>query len=72
MADFMRAVQQQLASEFREIQTASVENILYVKEDLIIPHVCLLALLHGHFSALMFSLIYPSIIIELQEVTWEF
>ena len=72
MADFMRAVQQQLASEFRELRTTSVENLLYVKEDLIIPHVCLLALLHGHFSALMFSLIYPSIIIELQEVTWEF
>ena len=72
MANFMQAVQQQLASEFREIQTASVENILYVKEYLIIPHVCLLALLHGHFSALMSSLIYPSIIIELQEVTWEF
>ena len=72
MADFMRAIQQQLESEFREIRIASVENLLYVKEDLIIPHVCLLALLHGHFSALMFSLIYPSIIIELQEVTWEF
>lgn len=38
MADFMRAVQQQLASEFREIRTTSVENLLYVKEDLIIPH----------------------------------
>ena len=72
MVDFMRAIQQQLACEFKEIRTASVENLLYVKEDLIIPHVFLLALLHGHFSALMFSLIYPSIIIELQEVTWEF
>eukprot|EP00252_Welwitschia_mirabilis_P023981 TRINITY_DN693_c0_g1_i1.p1 TRINITY_DN693_c0_g1~~TRINITY_DN693_c0_g1_i1.p1 ORF type:complete len:292 (-),score=66.58 TRINITY_DN693_c0_g1_i1:696-1571(-) len=38
IADFLRAVQQQLASEFREIRTASVENLLYVKEDLIIPH----------------------------------
>lgn len=38
IAEFLRAVQQQLASEFREIRTASVENLLYVKEDLIIPH----------------------------------
>ncbi|GFS42805.1 XAP5 family protein [Actinidia rufa] len=35
---FLRAVQQQLAPEFREIRTTSVENLLYVKEDLIIPH----------------------------------
>lgn len=35
---FLRAVQQQLAPEFREVRTASVENLLYVKEDLIIPH----------------------------------
>jgi hypothetical protein len=69
----MRAVQQQLASEFREIRTTSVENLLYVKEDLIIPHVCLLALLHGPFPALMLSLIHPSIIIKLQgEVVWDF
>lgn len=39
IAEFLRAVQQQLAAEFREIRTASVENLLYVKEDLIIPHV---------------------------------
>ncbi|XP_010531500.1 PREDICTED: protein XAP5 CIRCADIAN TIMEKEEPER isoform X2 [Tarenaya hassleriana] len=38
IGDFLRAVQQQLAPEFREIRTASVENLLYVKEDLIIPH----------------------------------
>lgn len=36
---FLRAIQQQLAPEFREVRTASVENLLYVKEDLIIPHV---------------------------------
>lgn len=39
IGDFLRAVQQQLAPEFREIRTTSVENLLYVKEDLIIPHV---------------------------------
>ncbi|MCD9558379.1 hypothetical protein HAX54_015732 [Datura stramonium] len=33
----LRAVQQ-LAPEFREVRTTSVENLLYVKEDLIIPH----------------------------------
>lgn len=38
IGEFLRAVQQQLASEFREIRTTSVENLLYVKEDLIIPH----------------------------------
>uniref|UniRef100_A0A803LGJ2 FAM50A/XAP5 C-terminal domain-containing protein n=1 Tax=Chenopodium quinoa TaxID=63459 RepID=A0A803LGJ2_CHEQI len=35
---FLRAVQQQLAPEFREVRTTTVENLLYVKEDLIIPH----------------------------------
>lgn len=39
IGDFLRAVQQQLAPEFREVRTTSVENLLYVKEDLIIPHV---------------------------------
>ncbi|BBH06949.1 XAP5 family protein [Prunus dulcis] len=38
IGDFLRAVQQQLAPEFREVRTTSVENLLYVKEDLIIPH----------------------------------
>ncbi|CAG7866642.1 unnamed protein product [Brassica rapa] len=38
IGNFLRAVQQQLAPDFREIRTASVENLLYVKEDLIIPH----------------------------------
>ncbi|XP_008812586.2 protein XAP5 CIRCADIAN TIMEKEEPER-like [Phoenix dactylifera] len=38
VGEFLRAVQRQLAPEFREIRTTSVENLLYVKEDLIIPH----------------------------------
>lgn len=38
IGEFLRSVQQQLAAEFREIRTTSVENLLYVKEDLIIPH----------------------------------
>ncbi|XP_050260042.1 protein XAP5 CIRCADIAN TIMEKEEPER-like [Quercus robur] len=38
IGEFLQAVQQQLAPEFREIRTTSVENLLYVKEDLIIPH----------------------------------
>ncbi|PKI52911.1 hypothetical protein CRG98_026742 [Punica granatum] len=38
IGEFLRAIQQQLAPEFREIRTTSVENLLYVKEDLIIPH----------------------------------
>ena len=43
IGEFLRAVQQQLAPEFREVRTTSVENLLYVKEDLIIPHVCKLS-----------------------------
>ncbi|KAI3737744.1 hypothetical protein L2E82_27756 [Cichorium intybus] len=38
IGEFLRAVQQQVASEFREIDTTSVQFLLYVKEDLIIPH----------------------------------
>nr|XP_027097955.1 protein XAP5 CIRCADIAN TIMEKEEPER-like [Coffea arabica]XP_027097956.1 protein XAP5 CIRCADIAN TIMEKEEPER-like [Coffea arabica]XP_027097957.1 protein XAP5 CIRCADIAN TIMEKEEPER-like [Coffea arabica] len=38
IGEFLRAVQQQLAPEFREVRTTSVDNLLYVKEDLIIPH----------------------------------
>ncbi|CAD6224057.1 unnamed protein product [Miscanthus lutarioriparius] len=38
IGEFLSAVQQQLAPEFREVRTTSVENQLYVKEDLIIPH----------------------------------
>ncbi|KAK4377802.1 hypothetical protein RND71_004098 [Anisodus tanguticus] len=36
IGEFLWAVQQQLAPAFREVRTTSVENILYVKEDLII------------------------------------
>ncbi|CAI5950531.1 unnamed protein product [Closterium sp. NIES-64] len=38
IADFLRAVQQQLAPDFREVRSASVEGLVYIKEDLIIPH----------------------------------
>ncbi|RZC84250.1 hypothetical protein C5167_047036, partial [Papaver somniferum] len=38
IGEFLRYVQQKLAPEFREIRATSVENLLYVKEDLIIPH----------------------------------
>eukprot|EP00245_Coleochaete_scutata_P007602 TRINITY_DN23084_c0_g1_i1.p1 TRINITY_DN23084_c0_g1~~TRINITY_DN23084_c0_g1_i1.p1 ORF type:complete len:338 (-),score=105.99 TRINITY_DN23084_c0_g1_i1:346-1359(-) len=34
---FLKSVQQQLAPEFREIRTVTVDNMLYIKEDLIIP-----------------------------------
>ena len=41
---FLDAVRKQLAEEFREIKSASTEHLLYIKEDLIIPHVrCILA-----------------------------
>ncbi|KAG2563907.1 hypothetical protein PVAP13_8KG372900 [Panicum virgatum] len=35
IAEFLCSAQQQLAPEFREVQTTSVENLLYVKEDFI-------------------------------------
>uniref|UniRef100_A0A7N0U5N5 FAM50A/XAP5 C-terminal domain-containing protein n=1 Tax=Kalanchoe fedtschenkoi TaxID=63787 RepID=A0A7N0U5N5_KALFE len=38
IGEFLRTVQQQLAPDFREVRTTSVENLLYVKEDLIVPH----------------------------------
>ena len=35
---FLRGVRDALSPEFRELRSASVDNMLYVKEDLIIPH----------------------------------
>lgn len=35
---FLRAVKEQLAPEFRELRASSVDNLLYIKEDLIMPH----------------------------------
>jgi protein FAM50 len=39
IATFLRGVRDALAPEFRELRSTSVDNMLYVKEDLIIPHV---------------------------------
>jgi hypothetical protein len=41
IGEFMKAVQVQLAPEFREVRTTMYDNLMYVKEDLIIPHVSL-------------------------------
>ena len=35
---FLGKARAQLAPDFREMRVASVENMLYVKEDLILPH----------------------------------
>eukprot|EP00898_Chlorokybus_atmophyticus_P005292 jgi/Chlat1/5764/Chrsp387S05504 len=35
---FLAAVQKQLSPEFRSVRSTSVDNLLYIKEDLIIPH----------------------------------
>uniref|UniRef100_A0A061RG92 Protein FAM50 n=1 Tax=Tetraselmis sp. GSL018 TaxID=582737 RepID=A0A061RG92_9CHLO len=35
--NFLRKVREQLAPEFREMRTAQVANLMYIKEDLIIP-----------------------------------
>ena len=36
---FLEMVRQQLSQDFSEMRSASSENLLYIKEDLIIPHV---------------------------------
>ncbi|CAL5228756.1 g11943 [Coccomyxa viridis] len=36
--DFLQKVKEQLIPEFRELRTTSVSTLMYVKEDLIIPH----------------------------------
>lgn len=35
---FLKAVQEQLAPQFREIRTATSSGLMYVKEDIILPH----------------------------------
>mmetsp|Transcript_27517 Transcript_27517/g.44766 ORF Transcript_27517/g.44766 Transcript_27517/m.44766 type:complete len:350 (-) Transcript_27517:574-1623(-) len=35
---FLEKVRKDLADEFRELRGCSVENLLYIKEDLIVPH----------------------------------
>lgn len=36
---FLERVLEQLRKDFRELRVSSVENLMYIKEDLIIPHV---------------------------------
>lgn len=38
IGEFLSAVRKQIGVDFRELRSASVENMLYIKEDLIIPH----------------------------------
>jgi protein FAM50 len=38
VAAFLKAVQEQLAPAFREIRTAGVSGLMYVKEDIVLPH----------------------------------
>lgn len=38
VSTFLKAVQQQLASEFREIKSSSSSSLMYIKEDVILPH----------------------------------
>jgi protein FAM50 len=35
---FLEAVRNQLSSDFSELRAVSSDNLLYIKEDLIIPH----------------------------------
>ncbi len=36
---FLEQVKQQLVSEFTEVRTTNCDDLMYIKEDLIIPHV---------------------------------
>ncbi|KAK9807062.1 hypothetical protein WJX72_012353 [[Myrmecia] bisecta] len=38
VGQFLKQVREQLAPEFRELRSTSVSNMMYVKEDLILPH----------------------------------
>lgn len=38
MSEFLRKVRDQLAPDFREMRGAAVDQMLYIKEDLLIPH----------------------------------
>ncbi|GFH16357.1 uncharacterized protein HaLaN_12759 [Haematococcus lacustris] len=38
IGQFLKAVREQLLPEFRELRHVSVDNLLYVKEDIILPH----------------------------------
>jgi len=38
IGQFLGTVQKQLAPDFREVQTISRESLMYVKEDIIVPH----------------------------------
>mmetsp|Transcript_17765 Transcript_17765/g.30620 ORF Transcript_17765/g.30620 Transcript_17765/m.30620 type:complete len:345 (+) Transcript_17765:64-1098(+) len=38
MAKFLEQIKRELSDEFRELRSCPVDNLLYVKEDLIIPH----------------------------------
>lgn len=38
IAAFLKAVQEQLAPQFREVRMTNVTNLIYVKEDIILPH----------------------------------
>ena len=42
IGQFLELARRQIADQFSELRTLDAGNLIYVKEDLIIPHVCLL------------------------------
>jgi protein FAM50 len=46
---FLELVKMQLLPEFHELRSVSADTLLYVKEDLIIPHVCNYIILYNSF-----------------------
>ena len=53
---FLELVRQQLAPEFPELKGTHGDNLIYVKEDLMIPHVCYVYTLN--WSSLSVSIYY--------------
>lgn len=62
---FLEMVRQQLSQDFSEMRSVSSENLLYIKEDLIIPHVRNLASRRRNFSLeLSISLVRTSLCVR--------
>lgn len=47
IGQFINECRKTLEKDFPELKSVSNDNLLYIKEDLILPHVCLSQRLHG-------------------------
>jgi protein FAM50 len=60
IGQFLELARRQIADQFSELRTLDAGNLIYVKEDLIIPHVCLLR------ATFFFSLFYPELLLQIR------